>query len=389
MTCLRQFLAVTRLTIRTFPTRIKASLVIVLSLFVVVAVLLSLLSMGEGIRVAYLSAGDPDTAIVLSSGATTDRNSAIAPSLVPVIEGAPGVLRLPDGTALADAQIEVFAQGLPKVNGGVGDTNLRGIGAQGPALIPHFRLLSGRLLRENSNDLLVGIMAQRKFSDLTVGRAVTMEGQTWSIVGVYSTESFDDGDLLVSAQRLLQIERLPRYSLVLARLRSPGSFGEFRHALLDTGHLPLRVERLSAYWARLYQTIHDTAPAFIIFYMVGVLVAAAALAGIVHVMHAAVSARFEEIAVLRAIGFSSVPVVVAILLEALVLACIGATMATMVDRLWLEGYAYNGAFGVFRTAVTFHLFFVGAAWAVVIALIGALLPSVRAARISVVEALGT
>ncbi|HEX4049474.1 MAG TPA: ABC transporter permease [Steroidobacteraceae bacterium] len=395
MSYLTQLFVVLRLHVRTFPRRIKSALVIALSLVPVVGFLLAILSLGEGMRLACLGAGDAHIAIVLSAGAITgaevvvrgvDGTSSLAPALISHIEGASGIRRLPDGSPLADAQVALFQGGLTKVNGGTGFTNLRGIGVHGLALMPHFRLLSGRSIRPNSNDLMVGGTAQGKFSGLKLGDRITLEGNTWSVVGVFSTSSFDDGDLLVSSQRLLDLLPLPRYSSVLVGLQAPGGFNTFRRDVLQTQALPVSVERLSDYWAHLYATIPSTA--FIIAYVISALVAAGALAGIIHLMHAAVDARAAEIAVLRAIGFSGVPVAASVVIEALVLACLGAAIATLIDRLWLEGYAYNGAFGVFRAAVTFRLFFVGAAWAVVVAFIGALLPSIRAATTPVMEALG-
>ncbi|HEX4051805.1 MAG TPA: ABC transporter permease [Steroidobacteraceae bacterium] len=390
MTYLRQLSVILWLQLRTFPTRIRSALVVALSLVPVVGLLLTILSLGEGIRVAYLAAGDAHIGIVLAAGASSDRASSLAPALIPHIEGASGIRRLADGSPLADAQVETFfGNELRKVNGGRGATNLRGIGVHGPALMPHFRLLSGRSVRPNSNDhLLVGVTAQRKFSGLKLGDMITLEGNTWSVVGVFSTDSINDGDLLVSSQRLLDLLPLPRYSSVLVGLEAPRAFNTFRQDILQTQALPVSVERLSDYWARLYATIRSSSPAFILAFAISALVAAGALAGIIHLMNAAVEARAAEIAVLRAIGFSGAPVAAAVVIEALVLACLGAAIATLIDRLWLEGYAYNGGFGVFRAAVTFHLFFVGVAWAAVVAFIGALLPAVRAASTPIIEALG-
>ncbi len=387
MTYLRQFFVILRLQLRTFPTRVTSALVITVSVVPVVGFLLAMLSLEEGIRLAYVSAGDAHIAIVLSAGAATDRTSSLSPALIPQVEGARGVRRLADGCPLADAQIEIFEQGLTKVNGGTGDTNLRGIGVHGPALIPHFRLLSGRSVRADSNDLMVGVTAQRKFAGLNLGDRITLEGNTWSVVGVFATDSFTDGDLLVSSQRLLSLLPLPRYSSILVALAAPGAFDTLRRDVLQTLALPVSVERLSDYWKRRYVTIRQTAPAYIMAYAISALIAAGALAGIVHLMNAAVDARAEEMAVLRAIGFSGVFVAASVVIEALALACLGAAAATLIDRLWLEGYAYNGAFGVFRAAVTFRLFFVGAAWAIVVALIGALLPAIRAAATPIIKAL--
>jgi putative ABC transport system permease protein len=125
----------------------------------------------------------------------------------------------------------------------------------------------------------------------------------------------------------------------------------------------------------------------IIAYVVAFLLAGGAVSGILHSMHATVSARAQEIAILRAVGFSGLPVAVSMILEAMFLACIGAAVGTAIDWLWLDGYVYNGAYGVFRMSVTPHLLAVAIGWSLVTALVGAILPAAHEARLPVVDAL--
>jgi putative ABC transport system permease protein len=106
-------------------------------------------------------------------------------------------------------------------------------------------------------------------------------------------------------------------------------------------------------------------------------------------MEAALSSRAEEIAILRAIGFAGPPIAVAFIAETMVLAGLGAILGTIIDWLWMDGWVYNGAWGVFRIAVTARLLLLGMLWALGIALFGATLPSVRAATIPIRDALGT
>ena len=144
------------------------------------------------------------------------------------------------------------------------------------------------------------------------------------------------------------------------------------------------VLRESDYYARYWQAVPDTP--FVVAYLLGDLLALGAIAGTLHTMTAAVGARAQEIALLRAVGFGGLPVALAVIAEAVLLAMLGAGLGTGIDWLWLDGYTYN-AQGVFHVVVTPHLLLVALGWALGVALIGAALPAQRAARGSVVEAL--
>ena len=71
----------------------------------------------------------------------------------------------------------------------------------------------------------------------------------------------------------------------------------------------------------------------------------------------------------------------------MLLASIGATIGTAIDWLWLDGHAYDFAYGVFRVTVDLHLLMMAIGFSLAIAFIGALSPAIRASRVTVVEAL--
>lgn len=119
-----------------------------------------------------------------------------------------------------------------------------------------------------------------------------------------------------------------------------------------------------------------------------ILLAAAAVSGILYTMHATVGTRAKEIAILRTLGFGGFPVAVAIVLEAMLFAGIGAILGTAIDWLWLNEYPLMAAYGVFRIRVTPHLLVIAMGWALVTALAGALVPAAQEARLEVVDALG-
>src|SRR5262249_6143173 len=80
-------------------------------------------------------------------------------------------------------------------------------------------------------------------------------------------------------------------------------------------------------------------------------------------------ARTREIATLRVLGFGSMSVAISVLLEAVLLALVGAALGTLAAWLAFDGrVVYSGT--VFRFDVSVMLVALGLAWGVAIALLG-------------------
>jgi putative ABC transport system permease protein len=119
-----------------------------------------------------------------------------------------------------------------------------------------------------------------------------------------------------------------------------------------------------------------------------------ALFSAINTMYAAVKARSREIATLRALGFGGLPVVCSVLLESLVLCLAGAVIGGTAAYLAFNGYTMSTVGNgdnlqqmVFAFRVTGTLLLQGSVAAVLVGLLGGLLPAIRAARLPVAEAL--
>jgi putative ABC transport system permease protein len=118
-----------------------------------------------------------------------------------------------------------------------------------------------------------------------------------------------------------------------------------------------------------------------------------AIFGAVNTMYNAVASRGREIATLRAIGFGSVPVVVSVLAEAVVLSIVGGLIGGLLAWAAFDGYQTSTmnfqSFSqvAFAFAVTPALLARGLMYAVGMGLLGALLPAIKAARLPIVTAL--
>jgi putative ABC transport system permease protein len=111
------------------------------------------------------------------------------------------------------------------------------------------------------------------------------------------------------------------------------------------------------------------------------------LFGSVQIMYSTVEARTIEIATLRAIGYNPLPIAVSILLEALLLSLAGALLGSLIAwLLFNEQQAINGD-TIFRLRISGQMVVFGLFCAACVAVLGGLLPALRAARVPVVEAL--
>ena len=75
----------------------------------------------------------------------------------------------------------------------------------------------------------------------------------------------------------------------------------------------------------------------LIAYLIGSIMAIGAVFGALNTMYSAVSERGREIATLRALGFSGTSVVISVLIEAQLLALLGALFGVVLAQMFFAG----------------------------------------------------
>ena len=385
MDTLRQIVTVTLLGFKGLRSRFWPSLVVVVGMACAIGVLVSILSLAVGYVQLEQRTGDPGRAIVLMAAADSEGLSALSRDIAASIMNAPGIRKAPDGSPIADAEyISTFRA--DKKPAGMTLLTLRGIGRQGLALRPELRIVSGRMLRPGARELIIGVAAQQQFSHLGVGDKVIMQDGEWPIVGSFST----GGDLLESqvigdADTLMSAARRRNFNSVIVRLEGSDGLAILQHALAANPALNVRAERQSDYYAR---TSQDTAGFFrAVAFSVGGIMALGALFGTLNTTFSAVTARTQEIGTLRALGFGGAAVAISVIAEALLLALVGALIGGATAWVVFNGERYAFGATLFNLAVSPGLIGLGITWALVVAFLGGLLPSIRAARLPVMDAL--
>jgi putative ABC transport system permease protein len=180
------------------------------------------------------------------------------------------------------------------------------------------------------------------------------------------------------------------YQSVTVKLDGPGGFATLKAGLDADPRLKFDVMTTLDYYTKQSERLAKVLRWLGVF--VGAIMAFGAIFGALNTMYATVSARAREIATMRAIGFPEVPVVVAVMLETMLLALLGGVLGGVISWGVFNGYTAstlgnNFSQVVFEFKVTPQLLWNGLLWAMGIGLIGGLFPALRAARMSVIDAL--
>jgi putative ABC transport system permease protein len=341
-----------------------------------------MLSIAVGQTHMSLAGGGRDRAIIHPKDVSHESNSNLGRDQISLVLNAPGIARGPDGAPLADAE---FQLGVMPPLGTFGDQlQIRGVGPTGIRIRDEFRLESGRMFRTGAQELIIGVGAS-KVLGLKIGDKVLMPGGFWPIVGTFSNGGdAAEGTFFADAETLLSITRRRGYASVIAKLAGPAAFDELHDWIAGNPTLKLDTERVPDYLLR--RTGGQLAFLTRATYAIGVIMALGALFGATKIMYAAVRARTREIGTLRALGFGSAPVAGSVLLEAALLALVGAALGTLLAWLVFDGrVVYSG--GVFKLRVSASLVALGLAWGLVIAMLGGLFPAIRAAKLAAAAAL--
>jgi putative ABC transport system permease protein len=393
MSLILQILAVTAMNLRSIPQRLGNSLVIVVGIAGVVAVLISVLAMSLGFRTTINGDASADRAIVMSRGATAENESGLSRENVAAVMNALGIKHDVRDRPIVSAEVILVAPVARKRDNSDVNITLRGVGAQYFVLRPELKLVSGRLFHAGKQELLVGASARGQFAGLEIGSQIRLQDGDWTVVGTFAGGNGSrESEVIADAQTVMSAYKLEAVNSVSVLLDSESSFVGFKEALAEDPTLSVDVRTEPEYLATASSSVNRMLR--IVAYAIGSIMALGALFGALNSMHSAVAARTVEIATLRAIGFSSTAVAVAVLIEALLLALggavagvaiaysafNGATISTLGGALWDSQLVYS-------LSITPSLVVISILIACALGLLGGIFPAIRAARANIANSL--
>jgi putative ABC transport system permease protein len=389
---LSQVVVVTLLNLRTIRQRLTSSMVAVVGIAGVVAVFVAVLSMAQGFQRTMATTGSPDTAIVMRSGADSEMVSILTIDDVRLIGDAAGVRRNEKGP-VASGELFVIVDLPKRTTNTTANVPLRGVGPNAFAVRPNVRMVDGRRFETGRSEVIVGRGAAGQFAGLEIGRTLKFGQSEWTIVGIFDAGgTMSDSELWCDAAVLQPAYRRGNsFQTAYVKLESPEAFTRFKDALTTDPRLNLKVLRETDYFAEQSQMVSNLITT--LGAGIALLMGIGAIFGAINTMYSAVAARTREIATLRALGFGGGPVVVSVMAESLLLALLGGAIGGAVAYVGFNGFQTSTinwqTFSqvAFAFAVTPGLIAAGIAYALVMGMLGGLLPAVRAARLPIVAAL--
>jgi putative ABC transport system permease protein len=383
---------VTALNLRTLSGRLASSAVAVVGMAGVVAVLVSVLSIAEGIKTTMSNTGSPESALVMRSGSDAEMTSIMTREDVEAVKDAPEIARVTGVGPLASAELFVTADLIKASTGTTGNAPLRGVEPAG-LKVRNLKIVKGRSFETGRNEVIVGSAAAAQYRGLDVGASLKLGQNTWQIVGIFDAGgTVPDSELWCDAGVLAPLYRRgSSRQAVYVRLSSVAAFTPFKDRLTTDPRVQLKVMREQEYYAGQADVFATTI--VMIGGVIGVLMGAGALFVAVITMYSAVANRTREIATLRALGFRGGPVVISVLVESMILALVGGAVGAAVAYFGFNGYQaatmnwQNMSTIGFAFRVTPALLVLGVGWALVLGLLGGLFPAIRAMRMPIVSAL--
>ena len=387
-----QLVTVTAMNLRNLPARIGTSLVAIVGIGGVVAVLVSLLSMGEGFRAALDLSGRDDVAMILRGGSADELSSAFTREEYNVIVLAPGIVRDERGP-VASGELYTIVDLPMRSTGTSANVPFRGVGDRAVELRENFRIVAGRMFRPGQNEVVVGRGVFAQFGNVDLGREVQWGSQTWRVVGVFEAGgSVSESEVWTDLVVLRGVYRRGNsVQIVRAQLTSPAALQTVKRALEHDPRVNVSVRSEREFYADqsriLLALIKYVGTTIAILMGIGAVFAA------LNTMYSAVSSRTREIATLRALGFGAAPVVTSVLLEAAVLGMLGGVVGGLLVYFGLNGYQAStlnwSSFSqlTFAFTVTPGLLLTGLWYSLLLGLVGGLLPGIRAARLPVTTGL--
>lgn len=389
---MKQIVSVTQFSLRSLPQRLGSSATAMLGIAGVVAVMVGVLSIAQGVLQTMTDSVGDNNAIVLRSGAETEMMSGLSGDDARLISEAPGIARDANG-AIASPELFVIVNLPMRSTGTDANVPLRGVQATAPEVRDGFKIVEGRMFERGLNEVVVGKGAASQFAGLTLGSSIEVGKDQWPVVGIFEAAGgMAESEVWVDASVLQQAYRRGNsYQAVYVKLDGNDAFDMFKDALTSDPRLNVKPMRAADYYAAQSTTLYNLITG--LGTTIAIIMGLGAVFGALNTMYTAVSSRTREIATLRALGFSSGPVIISVVTESLVLALLGGLLGAVLAYIAFDGYqAATLNFASF-SAITFSfdvnlkLLIQGIVFALLIGLIGGLFPAIRAARQPIAVAL--
>lgn len=376
--------------VRNLIVRWRVTTLAVGAVALVVAVLVILISMAQGFRIALQATGTTENAVLTQRGSNGELTSGVSRDHANSVIVDSRVTRDANGRPLASPEVFVVVS-LPRRDGVVANVSLRGVTPRAFDVRHGVRIVRGRTFQRGLDELIIGRRAAERYAGVDVGATVRLQRRNWTITGVFEangggfeSEVWGDLDIIAAA-----FNRRGGFQSVTLRLADPASVMRFNEELQKNPRLQVQLIQERQYYDN--QSAQVSLPLMALAAFVAIVMGIGAIFAAMNTMYATVAARTREIGTLRALGFPRLAIVVTFVTESTVLALsggvLGCALAIPANGWTTAAGGANFAEVSFAFQITASTIATGLVLALLMGLAGGLLPAWRASRVPITAAL--
>ena len=378
--------------LRNLWVRKATTVMTALGVSLTVAVLLGIAALVGGLRSSLEVTGSPMHLIVKRQGATSELVSVVPQDKFQVVKFMEGIAQLDGEPMVSHEVITVVNLKLRADTTQDANVNVRGVSPMGIKMREGMRLQSGRWFETGKREVIVGRGTNAAREGTSIGDKVEFGRGEWEVVGVFdagpsafNSEIWGDGNFITS-----DLGRGNSRSSVLVRARDEVTLTALKNRMSDDQRLQLEAETEREYYA---QQMSSAQPVEMLGMVVAIIMAVGSSFAAMNTMYTAVARRAREIGVLRMLGFSRGSILTSFLIESLLLSLLGGAFGCLLAVLLIHGR--QGRIGNFVTfsettfnfEVTPAILAIGLAFAIIMGVLGGLLPARMAAKSDILSSI--
>lgn len=371
-------------------SRKVSTIMTVLGIGIVIAVMVAMMALYNGVQQALVSSGSKENLMALREGAQAESTSSVSRDKYRIIESLPGIEKGSDGQPIVSPELVVVFK-LPRHDNPTGsNVNVRGVTPKALEIRPYIKLVDGRMFRSGVNEVIVSERMRKRFVNMNIGESFKSGTQTWTVVGVFDAKNTSfDSEVWADVEILGLAQKRPEYSTVLLKPVDAAAFRSIADAIATDTRLKLQTKSEFKYYDEQTKGLLGikVLVTIVTFFMV-----LGATLGAMNTMFSAIASRKRELATMRALGFKRRDVLLSVVIEAIVVSGIAGIVGVLL-ALPVNGIATGTANFITFSEVAFNfnispgVVYFAIGLSIVAGVIGGLLPAISAARMPIPRAL--
>lgn len=376
--------------IRNLLVRWRSTVMTALSIGLVVAVFIIIMSLAQGLKNAFVTTGEPLNILVLRQGSTAETTSFVSRDAYRIIKYLKGIQQSPTGEPLAAGELTVLMT-VPVIGEDKGsNVIIRGVSPESFLIHSQVKIVEGRMFKPGLREVIVAKPLTRRFQNTQIGDKIHIGKGLWTVVGHFdANRTAFDSEIWCDVLEVSPDFDRESFSSVIVRAKDQDALNYLTKKISEDPQLNLKAfEEIDYYKLQTSAAL----PLQVLGYFLAIIMSIGSIFAAINTMYAAVANRTREIGTLRVLGFTPRNILLSFIIESVLLSLIGGVIGCALSLIKNGASTHTANWKTFSEVafqfrVTPTLMLEGLIFSIVIGTIGGLLPAISAARRPVISAL--